>query len=51
MGRVGDVNFGLFTLVWDHLMRTYSYDRARRFDSTNSAWPPNPTTPTDTCAR
>ena len=31
---VGDVNFGLFTLVWDHLMRTYSYDPARRFDST-----------------
>lgn len=31
---IGDVNFGLFTLVWDHLMRTYSYDPARRFDST-----------------
>lgn len=31
---VGDVNFGLFTLVWDHLMRTYSYDPIRRFDST-----------------
>lgn len=31
---VGDVNFGLFTLLWDHLMRTYSYDRTRRFDST-----------------
>ncbi|WND60369.1 sterol desaturase family protein (plasmid) [Mycolicibacterium vanbaalenii] len=31
---IGDVNFGLFTLVWDHLMRTYSYDSARRFDST-----------------
>lgn len=23
---IGDVNFGLFTLVWDHLMGTYSYD-------------------------
>ena len=31
---IGDVNFGLFTLIWDHLMRTYSYDPARRFDST-----------------
>ncbi len=31
---IGDVNFGLFTLVWDHLMRTDSYDPARRFDST-----------------
>uniref|UniRef100_A0A5Q5BH15 Fatty acid hydroxylase domain-containing protein n=2 Tax=unclassified Mycobacterium TaxID=2642494 RepID=A0A5Q5BH15_MYCSS len=30
---VGDVNFGLFTLVWDHLMRTFSFDRTRRFDS------------------
>ncbi len=31
---VGDVNFGLFTLVWDHLMRTYAYDATWRFDST-----------------
>ncbi|BBY31527.1 sterol desaturase family protein [Mycolicibacterium sediminis] len=31
---IGDVNFGLFTLVWDHLMRTFSYDSARQFDST-----------------
>ena len=30
---VGDVAFGLFTLIWDHRMRTYSYDPARRFDS------------------
>ncbi|GAA4056252.1 sterol desaturase family protein [Actinomadura miaoliensis] len=30
---VGDVNFGLFTLIWDHLLRTYSYDGARRFTS------------------
>lgn len=30
---IGDVNFGLFTLVWDHLMRTYAYDPTRRFDS------------------
>ncbi|WP_067810829.1 sterol desaturase family protein [Actinomadura kijaniata] len=30
---VGDVNFGLFTLIWDHALRTYSYDPARRFTS------------------
>ncbi|MEV0298465.1 sterol desaturase family protein [Nocardia sp. NPDC050710] len=30
---IGDVNFGLFTLIWDHLLRTYSYDPARRFSS------------------
>ncbi|QZH69441.1 sterol desaturase family protein [Mycolicibacterium farcinogenes] len=28
---IGDVNFGLFTLVWDHLYRTYSYDASRVF--------------------
>lgn len=31
---IGDVNFGLFTLVWDHLFGTFSYDAGRRFDST-----------------
>jgi sterol desaturase/sphingolipid hydroxylase (fatty acid hydroxylase superfamily) len=31
---VGDVNFGLFTLIYDHaLLRTFSYDPARRFTS------------------
>lgn len=30
---IGDVNFGLFTLIWDHLLGTFSYDRARRFTS------------------
>ena len=30
---VGDVNFGLFTLVWDHVLRTFSFDRERRFRS------------------
>lgn len=29
----GDVNFGLFTLFWDHLAGTYSYDRDRTFTS------------------
>jgi sterol desaturase/sphingolipid hydroxylase (fatty acid hydroxylase superfamily) len=30
---IGDVNFGLFTLIWDHALGTYSYDATRRFDS------------------
>ncbi|WP_194813465.1 sterol desaturase family protein [Nocardia sp. XZ_19_385] len=30
---IGDVNFGLFTLLWDHLLRTHSYDPSRRFTS------------------
>jgi sterol desaturase/sphingolipid hydroxylase (fatty acid hydroxylase superfamily) len=30
---IGDVNFGLFTLIWDHLLGTYSYDPERRFSS------------------
>lgn len=28
---VGDVNFGLFTLIWDHAMRTFSFDPHRPF--------------------
>ena len=32
---IGDVNFGLFTLLWDHLLRTYSYDPARRFSTSD----------------
>jgi sterol desaturase/sphingolipid hydroxylase (fatty acid hydroxylase superfamily) len=30
---VGDVNFGLFTCLWDHLLGTWSYDPGRRFTS------------------
>ena len=30
---IGDVNFGLFTLIWDRLLGTYSYDPARQFTS------------------
>jgi sterol desaturase/sphingolipid hydroxylase (fatty acid hydroxylase superfamily) len=30
---IGDVNFGLFTLIWDHLLGTHSYDPDRRFTS------------------
>ncbi len=32
---IGDVNFGLFTLIWDHLLRTYSYDSTRQFTSSD----------------
>lgn len=32
---VGDVNFGLFTLLWDHAFRTYSFDAERRFTSSD----------------
>lgn len=30
---IGDVNFGLFTLIWDHALRTHSYDPGRAFTS------------------
>ena len=43
---VGDVNFGLFTLMWDHLMRTFSYDPARRFDSSQLGMAAKPDYPT-----
>lgn len=43
---IGDVNFGLFTLIWDHLMRTYSYDPTRRFDSTQLGMAAKPDYPT-----
>ncbi len=43
---IGDVNFGLFTLMWDHLMRTYSYDPTRRFDSSQLGMAAKPDYPT-----
>lgn len=42
----GDVNFGLFTLIWDHLYRTYSYDPARRFSSAELGMAAEPHYPT-----
>lgn len=48
---IGDVNFGLFTLIWDHLMRTYSYDPARRFDSTQLGMAAKPDYPTSYLAQ
>ena len=48
---IGDVNFGLFTLVWDHLMRTYSYDPTRRFDSTQLGMAAKPDYPSSYLAQ
>ena len=41
----GDVNFGLFTLLWDHLLGTFGYDPERTFASTDIGiedWPNYP---------
>lgn len=43
---VGDVNFGLFTLLWDHALRTYSYDPTRRFTSADLGMAAEPDYPT-----
>ncbi|MBF6100724.1 sterol desaturase family protein [Nocardia cyriacigeorgica] len=43
---VGDVNFGLFTLIWDHLLGTYSYDPDRRFTSADLGMAAAPEYPT-----
>lgn len=46
-GGVGDVNFGLFTLIWDHLLlRSYSYDPAKRFTSDDIGIAAQPDFPT-----
>jgi sterol desaturase/sphingolipid hydroxylase (fatty acid hydroxylase superfamily) len=44
---VGDVNFGLFTLLWDRLFGTWSFDPSRRFRSADlgiEKWPSYPRT-------
>lgn len=43
---VGDVNFGLFTRAWDHLLGTFSYDPARRFTSEQLGMAAKPDYPT-----
>ncbi len=43
---VGDVNFGLFTLLWDHLYRTYSFDPQRRFTTDDLGMAAKPHYPT-----
>lgn len=51
-GGIGDVNFGLFTLVWDHLLlRSFSYDRDRRFSSADIGIGKEPDFPTDYVAQ
>jgi sterol desaturase/sphingolipid hydroxylase (fatty acid hydroxylase superfamily) len=42
---VGDVNFGLFTLLWDHLLRTFSFDPERRFTSADLGMAAHPDYP------
>ncbi|MFI0448868.1 sterol desaturase family protein [Actinomadura sp. 6N118] len=42
---IGDVNFGVFTLIWDHALRTYSYDPARRFTTTDLGMAAKPNYP------
>ncbi|MBF6558377.1 MAG: sterol desaturase family protein [Acidimicrobiales bacterium] len=44
--QAGDVNFGLFTLAWDHLVGTFSFDPDHRFSSDQlgiAVWPRYPT--------
>jgi len=43
---IGDVNFGLFTLAWDHLYGTYSFDAGRRFTSDDLGMAAHPDYPT-----
>lgn len=44
---VGDVNFGFFTLLWDHLLlRSFSYDPDRRFTSDDLGIAAQPDFPT-----
>ncbi|MBF6183228.1 sterol desaturase family protein [Nocardia otitidiscaviarum] len=43
---IGDVNFGLFTLIWDRALRTYSYDPRRAFTSADLGMAAKPDYPT-----
>jgi sterol desaturase/sphingolipid hydroxylase (fatty acid hydroxylase superfamily) len=42
---IGDVNFGLFTLVWDHALGTFSFDPHRQFSSADLGMAAKPTYP------
>ncbi|MEV7617229.1 sterol desaturase family protein [Streptomyces sp. NPDC089799] len=48
---VGDVNFGLFTLVWDRMLGTYSFDPGRRFSSDDLGIAAKPRYPTEYLAQ
>ncbi|MFB9319780.1 sterol desaturase family protein [Cryptosporangium minutisporangium] len=43
---IGDVNFGLYTLVWDRLLGTYTYDPTRGFTSDDLGMAAKPHYPT-----
>ena len=43
---IGDVNFGLFTLIWDHALRTFSFDPHRRFRTDDLGMAAKPNYPT-----
>ena len=43
---IGDVNFGLFTLIWDHALRTFSFDPRRRFRTDDLGMAAKPNYPT-----
>jgi sterol desaturase/sphingolipid hydroxylase (fatty acid hydroxylase superfamily) len=42
----GDVDFGLFTLLWDHAFGTFVLDRRRRFSSADLGMAAKPDYPT-----
>lgn len=42
---IGDVNFGLFTLIWDRALCTYSFDVRRRFDGDDLGMADRPSYP------
>jgi sterol desaturase/sphingolipid hydroxylase (fatty acid hydroxylase superfamily) len=44
---IGDVNFGLFTLIWDHALRTFSFDPQRRFRTDDLGMAAKPNYPTE----
>ena len=45
-GAAGDVNFGLFTIVWDRLLGTVYYDGGRQFASEDLGISGEPSYPT-----
>ncbi|MFN3574311.1 MAG: sterol desaturase family protein [Phenylobacterium sp.] len=48
---VGDVNFGLFTCLWDYLLRTAYYDHSKRLSSDDIGIGDQPNYPTDYVAQ
>jgi sterol desaturase/sphingolipid hydroxylase (fatty acid hydroxylase superfamily) len=50
-GGIGDVNFGLFTCLWDHLLGTAAYEPDRRFTSDDFGIGKQPDYPVDYLAQ